>query len=200
MDFLLREGRAEEIFGIVDRDARRHGDDIGGRPVIGTLERFLVPASRTLFKFCICLSEQFFVDRALLTAELRHSGQQFASIISARAHVGFSAFVAPGAILFPDVYVSAGARIGSCVTAWTGALIEHDCTVEENVEIAPRAVLAGGVIVGSNSFIGISSTILPRLSVGEDAVVGAGAIVTRDVASHTIVVGNPARILPRSDA
>lgn len=52
-------------------------------------------------------------------------------------------------------------------------------------------------LVGKGASIGSGATILSRLSIGENAIVGAGSVVTRDVPPNTIVAGNPARILRR---
>ncbi len=59
---------------------------------------------------------------------------------------------------------------------------------------APRPV-----DVGAGAFLGIGSAVLPGVTIGEGAYVGAGAVVTRDVAPHTVVGGNPARVLRRWD-
>jgi len=50
-------------------------------------------------------------------------------------------------------------------------------------------------LVKRGASIGSNATILCGLTIGEGAIVGAGAVVTRDVPPHTIVVGNPARII-----
>ncbi len=46
-------------------------------------------------------------------------------------------------------------------------------------------------------FMGAGSTILPGVTVGENAVVGAGSVVTKDVEDNTVVAGNPARLIKR---
>ena len=51
------------------------------------------------------------------------------------------------------------------------------------------------VIVGKNCFIGANSMILPGVTIGDEVVVAAGAVVTKDVASNTMVAGNPARAI-----
>ena len=59
----------------------------------------------------------------------------------------------------------------------------------------PGAVLAGCVEVGAHATIGANATVLPRLRIGEGAVIGAGAAVTEDVAAGVTVAGVPARPL-----
>ncbi len=49
--------------------------------------------------------------------------------------------------------------------------------------------------IGRNCFIGVRSTILPGVRIGDEVVVGAGTVVTKDVPSHCVVVGNPGRIV-----
>jgi maltose O-acetyltransferase len=50
------------------------------------------------------------------------------------------------------------------------------------------------VRIGSNVWIGGGAIVLPGVSIGDDAIVGAGSVVTRDVPPGTTVVGNPARV------
>ena len=64
--------------------------------------------------------------------------------------------------------------------------------------IAPCVVLAGGVTVGHGTLIGLGSRLLPLVSVGSKAIVGAGSVVTRDVRDGETVVGAPAKALEAS--
>ena len=57
------------------------------------------------------------------------------------------------------------------------------------------ALLARPITIKRGAWVGANATILPGVTVGEGAVVAAGAVVTKDVAPHTVVGGNPARIL-----
>jgi acetyltransferase-like isoleucine patch superfamily enzyme len=55
------------------------------------------------------------------------------------------------------------------------------------------------VSIGDGSFLGINSAVLPGVSVGEGAYVAANAVVTADVPAHSLVAGNPARVVRRWD-
>ena len=56
------------------------------------------------------------------------------------------------------------------------------------------------VHIKRNVWIGVNVTILPGVTIGENAVVGAGAVVTKDVPDNAVVVGNPARVIKYLDA
>lgn len=195
LDFLEEEGRAAEVLGLVDRDPALRNTTVSGKRVLGALESVLSTASVGSVVFCICLSERFFLDRIQISTTLADRGFASTSLISLNANVSRTATIAAGSIIFPNVRVGMNATVGPCVTAYTGALIEHDCTIDANVEIASRAVLAGGVRVGSGAFIGINATVLPNLLIGAGAIVGGGAVVTKHVEEGAVVVGNPAHVL-----
>lgn len=88
-------------------------------------------------------------------------------------------------------------------------------TIEDNVYIAPKvnlttlnhdlkpenrnATQAKPIVIKKNAWIGIGATILPGVTIGENSVIGAGSVVTKDVDDNTVVAGNPARIIKKID-
>lgn len=63
----------------------------------------------------------------------------------------------------------------------------------KNIQISKESYKAEDVSIGNNVWIGVGVVILPRTNIGDGAVIGAGSIVTKDIAPYSIVVGNPAR-------
>jgi acetyltransferase EpsM len=100
-----------------------------------------------------------------------------------------------GSVVFAGGIVQAGARIGAHVILNTKASVDHHCRVGDYAHIAV-AHLGGGASIGEGGFLALGSVVLPGLHVGDWAVVGAGAVVTKNVAPATTVVGAPARALP----
>ena len=70
----------------------------------------------------------------------------------------------------------------------------------DGVFIGPGARLAGSVTVGRFADIYTGALILPRLKIGEGAVVGAGAVVLNNVEPYTIVAGNPAKVIKKRES
>ena len=111
------------------------------------------------------------------------------STLSRSATLGAGSFLAAGAV------VGAHATVGRFCIVNTGAPIDHDNTIADGVNIAPGVHFAGNVHVEEDAFIGVGASVAPGIRIGARATIGAGAVVIRDVAPDTTVVGNPAKPL-----
>ena len=96
-------------------------------------------------------------------------------------------FISAGVIINPQVKIGVGCIIN------TGAIIEHDCSIDKFSHIAPGAVLAGNVSIGSGCMIGANAVIKQGVNIGDNVTIGAGAVVLKDINSNTTFVGNPAK-------
>ena len=134
--------------------------------------------------------------------------------IGARVIVGDQACVRERVVLGDDVVVGRGTLIendtavGALTRIQAGAYITAYSTLEDNVFVAPCVVttndnfmgrtdrrhdLMKGPTIRRGARIGGGATLCPGIEIGEEAFVGAGAVVIGDVPPHTVVVGNPAR-------
>ena len=100
-------------------------------------------------------------------------------------------------------------RIGNNVRIHTQAFIPEFSVLEEGCWIGPHVVLTNakyplspgvkeslaGPVVRKGAKIGANATLLPGVTIGENAIVGAGSVVVRDVPAGAVVVGNPARVI-----
>jgi acetyltransferase-like isoleucine patch superfamily enzyme len=69
----------------------------------------------------------------------------------------------------------------------------------ERIDISPtqQDITTNQIIIEDNVWIGANSVVIPGITIGKHAVIGAGSVVTKDVASYTVVVGNPAKVVKR---
>ncbi|MGO1617472.1 MAG: DapH/DapD/GlmU-related protein [Oceanisphaera sp.] len=110
-------------------------------------------------------------------------------------------------------------NFGQHITLGHNVFINHDCsfldmggiTIEDNVQIGPKVSLItedhpleptqrrdlklSAIVIKNNAWLGAGAMILPGVTIGENAVVAAGAVVTKDVAANTVVAGVPAKLI-----
>lgn len=103
-----------------------------------------------------------------------------------------------GSILSPFVTITSNVRIGKHFHANLYSYVEHDCVIGDYVTFAPGVKCNGNIRIHDHAYIGAGAVIKQGcanhpLVIGRGAVVGMGAVVTRDVPSGVTVVGNPAR-------
>jgi acetyltransferase-like isoleucine patch superfamily enzyme len=95
--------------------------------------------------------------------------------------------------------VNPSSAIGENVILNTGCTIDHHNHLGDHVHIAPGVSLGGEVTIGKGTLVGIGATVIPRCSIGEWSIVGAGSLVTRSLPNHALAVGVPARIIRKLD-
>jgi UDP-3-O-[3-hydroxymyristoyl] glucosamine N-acyltransferase len=77
--------------------------------------------------------------------------------------------------------------------------IAHNCILRDGAFVIACSIICGGVEIGKNAWIAPNATITQKANVGENSVVGLGAVVTKDVEAGSVVAGNPAKVLRRSN-
>jgi len=132
------------------------------------------------------------VRRRVIDLYERH-GVLFGTVVAASAIVAEDVRIEAGAVVLNRAVVNAGACIGRHAVVNTGALIEHDVILNENVNVAPGAIVLGGATLGDNVFIGAGAIVRQGVRIAANVVVGMGAVVTQDITEHGTYVGNPAR-------
>lgn len=95
----------------------------------------------------------------------------------------------------PMVYVSNTSSIGSHNVIYTGTVIEHESSIGDFNIVTVNVSICGRVTIGNRCYFGTGSSILPNVSICDDVIIGAGAVVTRDITEKGTYVGVPAKRL-----
>jgi sugar O-acyltransferase (sialic acid O-acetyltransferase NeuD family) len=135
--------------------------------------------------------------RERIAGEVVRAGSGLATVIHPRAVVAASAEVEAGAVVLALSVINPGARVGRGAIVNSGAVVEHDVELGEFSHVSPNATLGGAARLGRAAHLGLAACVLPGRSVGAGSTVGAGAVVTRDIGAGVVVVGVPARSMPR---
>src|SRR5574342_315987 len=134
-----------------------------------------------------------------------------------QAQVREGVVIGDNCIVGKGVYIDFDVRVGNNVKIQNGAMLYHGLTVEDGVFIGPQACMTndaypraitpegrlkvnddwevGPSLIRYGASIGARAVILPNVTVGRWALVAAGAVVTRSVPDHGLVVGVPARLV-----
>ena len=118
------------------------------------------------------------IDRKYQIKELRNKGCIIGNNVALN-----NSFVDPGFCFLIE--------IGDNVTFSRASVLAHDGSTQ--IVIGKSRVAR--VKIGSNVFVGYQSIIMPGVTIGDNSVIGAGSVVTRDIPANVVAVGNPCRVL-----
>jgi acetyltransferase-like isoleucine patch superfamily enzyme len=127
------------------------------------------------------------------------------SVIMEGAVIGKNCNICAHTLIESDVIIGDHVTVKSGVYLWDGTRIGHHVFIGPNATFTndryprskqyPEQYL--GITVEDGASIGANATLLPGITIGAYALIGAGAVVTKDVPAYTLVAGNPGRIVRR---
>lgn len=186
--------------------------DFKGVKVFGDKSLYLVIGEYNLINQVICKNKENIVTLHIDIIK-RNSNIDLLNYVNVNARIEPGAIIREkvkikeGAIILMGAIINIGAEIGKKTMIDMNAVIGSNAIIKDNVHIGAGAVIAGVLeppskdptIIEDNTFIGANAVILEGVKVGKNSIVGAGAIVTKDVEDNTIVVGVPARAVGKNN-
>lgn len=157
--------------------------------IIGTIVDW-IPSDDEVFALAIADPK----GKEKVVKKLKSKGATFVDIIHPRAKICDFSEHGEGLVMYPDSVLGPNSKVGNFITLLPSG-IPHDGVVEDYTTISGYCGLTRGVHIGKRVFLGAHVSILPGKVIGDDAYVGIGSVVVRNVAAGTKVFGNPAKKL-----
>lgn len=183
--------RQWKIVGFLDENTEIAGSEVFRYPVLGGKDWLTShPACR------IILAIGNAPKRRALASRLADMHREiFATLIHPMAIISRRSTVSAGAIVSPGVVVEHQTKIGRHVLLNRSSSVGHNVILDDFCTLSPAATIAGHCHVHEGSEIGSNATVIPQKNIGEWAIIGAGSVVTRDIAANTTAVGVPAKTI-----
>lgn len=200
-------GHGRVICDAVERSLRAHvvgfldsGKEAGtgclGLSVLGRVEDIAELARKHGFAACVLALGDNAVRRSC-EQRIRTAwpGVRFATVVHPSAIVAGGVEVGEGSVILAGAIVSPGCRIGAHCILNTGSQLDHDSVMGDFSSLGPKAVTGGNVIIGTGTSVCIGASIIHGIAIGRETVVGAGAVVVRDIPDLAVAFGVPARVV-----
>jgi sugar O-acyltransferase (sialic acid O-acetyltransferase NeuD family) len=121
--------------------------------------------------------------------------ERLTSLVDPSTFVSPAARIGLGCVIYPNCFVGHNAVLGERVFSLAGSVVNHDDVLADRVVLCSHVSLAGHVHVEADCYLGQACTVRQFVRIGRNCLIGMGSVVLRDVAPHSVMVGNPARRL-----
>ncbi len=193
LDILLAS-RRHDVAGFLDNNAAVHGRRVDGLPVHGAIDDLADKAAELDVQGAIVAIGDNGVRRGLARL-VDQSGLELVSAVHPSATLAHNATIGRNTVIAAGAVVCAHCQVGDSVILNTGCIIDHQTVICEGCHVCPGVRIAGRVLVEPGAFIGIGATIVPKVTLGYESIIGAGSVVIEDVPPMTTVVGVPAHAI-----
>ena len=186
------------MIGFLDDDENKIGKELCGYPVLGKISNF------SHFEKCHFILAGFAthkdigrVKRNFQVMELPHS--RFETVIHPSATVSQYASIGNGCVISPGVRIMPRVKIGNHVCILSNSYLAHDVVIGDFTTITNSVSIAGGTTIETGCYLGANSSIIGGIHISANSLVGIGTVVLKDVEANSVVVGNPARLLRKTE-
>lgn len=190
IDQINRQTASWNVLGFCD-DGKSKGEIIDKLPVLGGMN-FLKDAQEDL-SVAIAIADTSIREKIKL--QLTNSKLDFPPLVHPSVAINDSCNVGEGCIICADVVMTVNVTIGSYAIINLKCTLGHDCMLGDFSSLMPAVNVSGNVRLGRGVYVGTGAILLQGVSVGDDSVVGAGAVVNKSFEKAKKIIGVPARAI-----
>lgn len=176
-----------------DMNPQRRGESFFGSTILGGREEIDGLLARGVRRAIVGFGDN--AKRLETGRWLESCGFELITAIHPTAMLAEGVPIGPGSVICKMGMVGVCASIGHSTIINTLGDADHDSIMEDGAHISGGVFLAGGASVGRCAFLGVGAILIEDRHVGANSIVGAGAVVTKDVPENVVVAGVPARVI-----
>ncbi len=198
LDCIEQEGKYNMI-GFVD-SYKKKGRRQNGYEILGNeadlpflIEKF------NLFGVIVAIGDNWTRNLIVDTITQISPALNFITAIHPNATIGKDVVIGTGSVIMPGAIVNANCRVGDFCILNTNASLDHDSRMGDFSSLAPRVCTGANLDLGKFSALCLGANIIESITIGEHVVVGAGSLVIRDLESHVLAFGSPAKVIRRRE-
>ncbi len=178
------------IKGLIDNSDKKHGTRILGEEVLGGFD--IIDQFKHKCKFLIGIGDNKI--RCKIGIELIEKECQFGTAIHPNCILGEDVVIGSGTVIMAGTVINSGTKIGENCIINTSVSLDHDNIIGDYVHLSPGNVTGGMVRIGKLTWVGLGSRIINNITIGESTIIGAGSVVIKDIPSHVMAAGVPAKV------
>ena len=178
------------LIGFIDDNVKSWGKVINGYSVIGGIDSLEVLPSDTYIIIAIANYE---IKREMVNKI--NNKFKFATIIHPKVYIDNYMNIGEGTIIYEGVILTANIEVGKHVIISPKCGIGHDSIIKDYVSLLWNVNISGNDIIEEGVMMGSGSTVIQGKKIGKASIVGAGAVVIKDVDIYSTVVGVPAKTI-----
>jgi sugar O-acyltransferase (sialic acid O-acetyltransferase NeuD family) len=190
IDIVEQEGKYK-IEGILDKNLEK-GSFFEGYPVLGYLD-VLDSSNNNYSCGIVAIGDNY--TRSSLVKEILNIKPDFKFVNAIHPSVTFGKrlTIGSGCVMMAGTIVNNDCKIGDHCFLATKSSLDHDSTIQNFSSLSPGVTTGGRVYIGECTAIGIGATILHYRRIGQNCVIGAGSVVTKDIQDNYVAYGVPAK-------
>jgi sugar O-acyltransferase (sialic acid O-acetyltransferase NeuD family) len=181
-----------EIIGFLDDDVSKHNTIIAGFPVLGSVNKLDDFSGKDI---AIVWGIAFPSVKKKLFEQYQHLSFEFPHFIAKNAWISEAVTFGKGCIIYPGTAINYETAIDDFVVINMNCSLGHNCSIQSFSSLAPGVNLGGNTSVGSCVEMGIGSSTIQSIIIGDNATVGGQAMVVSNVGTSDVVVGIPAKTI-----